>query len=221
MGDYRTAHRSAVDARKAAKPLQEVVLAKINFIERGLHVSSSVICSATLDMRRQTVVFVSSLLHVERRRRGTRKGRRAASPRRYSSSGDSWTGPARARTFPGGLLMLTPRPYEHRPPPATTRVEGSAAAAHSGLDGIRIAPNGCHTHGDLSIELVLSGTSTFPTQSPHEGGGAAFNELHYSGCITGELAGQTASLRKRRHRTQTPDGLSIETRAVGSPRSSA
>lgn len=39
--------------------------------------SSSVTYSATLDMRRETVLFVSSLLHAERRRRGTRKGRRA------------------------------------------------------------------------------------------------------------------------------------------------
>jgi hypothetical protein len=40
-------------------------------------VSSSVTYSAALDMRRQTVLFVSGLLHAERRRRGTRKGRRA------------------------------------------------------------------------------------------------------------------------------------------------
>ena len=39
--------------------------------------SSSVTYSATLDMRRETVLFVSGLLHAERRRRGTRKGRRA------------------------------------------------------------------------------------------------------------------------------------------------
>jgi DDE superfamily endonuclease len=40
-------------------------------------VSSSVTYSAALDMRRETVLFVSGLLHAERRRRGTRKGRRA------------------------------------------------------------------------------------------------------------------------------------------------
>jgi hypothetical protein len=40
-------------------------------------VSSSVTYSATLDMRRETVLFLSSLLHAERRRRGTRRGRRA------------------------------------------------------------------------------------------------------------------------------------------------
>jgi hypothetical protein len=40
-------------------------------------VSSSVTYSATVDMRRKTVLFVSSLLHAERRRRGTRNGRRA------------------------------------------------------------------------------------------------------------------------------------------------
>lgn len=38
---------------------------------------SSVTYSATLDMQRETVLFVSGLLHAERRRRGTRKGRRA------------------------------------------------------------------------------------------------------------------------------------------------
>jgi hypothetical protein len=40
-------------------------------------VSSSITYSATLDMRRETVLFVSRLLHAERRRRGTRNGRRA------------------------------------------------------------------------------------------------------------------------------------------------
>jgi hypothetical protein len=40
-------------------------------------VSSSVTYSATLDMRRETVLFLSGLLHAERRRRGTRRGRRA------------------------------------------------------------------------------------------------------------------------------------------------
>jgi hypothetical protein len=40
-------------------------------------VCSSVTYSATLDMRRETVLFVSGLLHAERRRRGTRKGRRS------------------------------------------------------------------------------------------------------------------------------------------------
>lgn len=39
--------------------------------------SSSVTYSAVLDVRRETVLFVSGLLHGERRRRGTRKGRRA------------------------------------------------------------------------------------------------------------------------------------------------
>lgn len=39
--------------------------------------SSSVTYSATLDMRRETVLFLSGLLHAERRRRGTRRGRRA------------------------------------------------------------------------------------------------------------------------------------------------
>lgn len=39
--------------------------------------SSSVTYSATLDMRRETVLFLASLLHAERRRRRTRKGRRA------------------------------------------------------------------------------------------------------------------------------------------------
>lgn len=37
----------------------------------------SVTYSATLDMQRETVLFVSGLLHAERRRRGTRKGRRS------------------------------------------------------------------------------------------------------------------------------------------------
>jgi hypothetical protein len=40
-------------------------------------VSSSVTYTATLDMRRETVLFVSGLLHAERRRRGTRRGRRS------------------------------------------------------------------------------------------------------------------------------------------------
>jgi DNA-binding transcriptional LysR family regulator len=40
-------------------------------------VSARVAYSATLNMRRETVLFLSSLLHAERRRRGTRKGRRS------------------------------------------------------------------------------------------------------------------------------------------------
>ena len=39
--------------------------------------SSSVTYSAKLDMWRETVLFLSGLLHAERRRRGTRRGRRA------------------------------------------------------------------------------------------------------------------------------------------------
>lgn len=39
--------------------------------------SSGVTYSATLDIRRETVLFLSSLLYAERRRRGTRNGRRA------------------------------------------------------------------------------------------------------------------------------------------------
>ncbi|RBQ12157.1 IS5/IS1182 family transposase [Spongiactinospora rosea] len=38
---------------------------------------TSVTYSATLDVRRETVQFLSALLHAERRRRGTRRGRRA------------------------------------------------------------------------------------------------------------------------------------------------
>lgn len=37
----------------------------------------SVTYTAVLDMRQETVLFASSLLHAERRRRGTRRGRRA------------------------------------------------------------------------------------------------------------------------------------------------
>jgi hypothetical protein len=37
-------------------------------------VSSSVTYSATLNMRWEAVLFVSGLIHVERRRRGNRKG---------------------------------------------------------------------------------------------------------------------------------------------------
>jgi DDE superfamily endonuclease len=40
-------------------------------------VPSSVTYSGTLDMRRETVLFVSGLLHAERRRRRTRRGRRS------------------------------------------------------------------------------------------------------------------------------------------------
>ncbi|MDA0635148.1 IS5/IS1182 family transposase, partial [Nonomuraea sp. MCN248] len=39
--------------------------------------STSVTYPATLDVRRETVLFLSALLHAERRRRGTRRGRRA------------------------------------------------------------------------------------------------------------------------------------------------
>lgn len=44
--------------------------------DRRLHVPTSVTCSVSLDARRETVPFLSALMHAERRR-GIRRGRRA------------------------------------------------------------------------------------------------------------------------------------------------
>jgi hypothetical protein len=56
----------------------KVVLPQINFI--GVLRSMSVTYTATLPVGEQTVLFVSSLLHTERLRRGTRASTRALSP---------------------------------------------------------------------------------------------------------------------------------------------
>jgi nitrate reductase assembly molybdenum cofactor insertion protein NarJ len=53
----------------------KVVLPKINFTE--VLRAMSVAYTAVLEVSEDSVLFLSSLLHAERRRRGTRKGRRA------------------------------------------------------------------------------------------------------------------------------------------------
>jgi hypothetical protein len=55
----------------------KVVLSQSNFI--GVLRRMSVTYTATLTVREETVLFVSSLLHAERQRRGTRTGTRALS----------------------------------------------------------------------------------------------------------------------------------------------
>jgi hypothetical protein len=54
------------------------VLPQINFI--GVPRLMSVSYTATLPIRDQTVLYLSSLLHAERVRRGTRAGRRSLTP---------------------------------------------------------------------------------------------------------------------------------------------
>lgn len=61
--------------RKAQNPGMKVVLPKLNFTE-VLRVMS-VAYTAVLEVSEDSVLFLSSLLHGEHRRRGTRKGRRA------------------------------------------------------------------------------------------------------------------------------------------------
>src|SRR2546421_1885818 len=56
----------------------KVVLPKINFVEVPRLMSVSY--TASLPVRDQTVLYVSSLLHAERVRRGTRKGSRVLTP---------------------------------------------------------------------------------------------------------------------------------------------
>src|SRR2546421_3600941 len=53
----------------------KVVLSQINFIGVLRRMSATYV--ATLSVREETVLFVSSLLHAERLRRGTRTGTRA------------------------------------------------------------------------------------------------------------------------------------------------
>lgn len=59
------------------KPLVEGVLMIDQLQSQRPHVPTSVTYSATLQVHRETVLFLSALLHAERRRRGTRRGRRA------------------------------------------------------------------------------------------------------------------------------------------------
>jgi hypothetical protein len=64
--------------RETQNPGMKVLLPKINFI--GVLRSMSVTYAATLPVRDQTVLYLSSLLVAERLRRGTRAGSRALSP---------------------------------------------------------------------------------------------------------------------------------------------
>ena len=78
-GGYQDAvERSWV--QKDVKPLVGVVSTKNPpSAPWGLHVSVSVSYTAVLGIGRETVLYLSGLLAVERRRRGTRRGRRALS----------------------------------------------------------------------------------------------------------------------------------------------
>jgi hypothetical protein len=61
---------------KTQNPGMKVALPQINFI-KGSAPTMSVTCTATLSVREETVLFVSTLLHRERQRRGTRANTRA------------------------------------------------------------------------------------------------------------------------------------------------
>ncbi len=61
--------------RKDAEPRYEVVLSQINFSKAPR--TMSVTSTATLPVREETVLFLSGLLHTERRRLGTRAGTRS------------------------------------------------------------------------------------------------------------------------------------------------
>jgi hypothetical protein len=63
--------------QKDAKPRYEVILSQINFT--GVPRSMSVTYTAVLEASEDTVLFLSTLLHAERERRGTRKSTRALS----------------------------------------------------------------------------------------------------------------------------------------------
>src|SRR6267143_2918458 len=62
---------------KTRNPGMNLVLPQINFM--GVPRLMSVTCTATLPVREQTVLYLSSLLRAERVRRGTRTGSRALS----------------------------------------------------------------------------------------------------------------------------------------------
>lgn len=133
--------------------------------------SASVTYEAVLDLRRETVLFLSGLLHTERQRRGTRAGRRALGcftqavliarwfldgTRLSQLAGDNTIGSATAyRYLHEGITVLAGRrPSMH----AALLAAKIAGHSHINLDGTLIYTDRCATPGPTpGVDLWWSG----------------------------------------------------------------
>jgi hypothetical protein len=134
-------------------------------------VTTSVTYEAVLDLRRETVLFLSTLLHTERQRRGTRTGRRALScftqavlitrwfldsTRLSQLARDNTIGTSTAyRYLHEGITVLASR----RPSLHTALLAAKIAGhSHINLDGTLIYTDRCATPGPtLGVDLWWSG----------------------------------------------------------------
>jgi hypothetical protein len=133
-------------------------------------VPTSVTYSATLEVRRETVLFLSGLLHAERRRRGTRRGRRALGcfaqavlilrwfcdgTRIRQLATDHGIGRKTAyRYLHEGIDVLTTQAPDLR---QALNAATNAGLTHVNLDGIVIATDRVATPGPNGADLWWSG----------------------------------------------------------------
>jgi hypothetical protein len=133
-------------------------------------VSSSVTYSATLDMRRETVLFLSGLLHAERRRRGTRRGRRALGCFAQAvlilrwfidgtriaelATDNAISGGTVYRYLHEGIDVLAAHAPDLRQALADAR---QAGLSHVNVDGVVIATDRVRTPGPGNADLWWSG----------------------------------------------------------------
>jgi hypothetical protein len=133
-------------------------------------VSSSVTYSATLDIPRETVLFLSSLLHAERRRRGTRTGRRALgcfaqavlilrwfidATRIAQLAADNHIGTSTVyRYLHEGIDVLAAHAPDLRQALAAAK---EAGLSHVNLDGVVIRTDRVQTPGPSGADLWWSG----------------------------------------------------------------
>jgi len=146
-----------------------VVLSQINFTE--VPRLMSVTYTATLPVRERTVVFLTSLLDDERRRRGTRTGRRALTTFHHAVLVLRWfldaTRVAQLATD-NGIGTSTAYSYLHEGIDVLARraprLESALLAAkmaghgHVSIDGTLIETDRCHTPGPTTgVDLWWSG----------------------------------------------------------------
>ena len=154
---------------KTQNPGMKVVLSQSNFI--GVLRRMSVTYTATLTVREETVLFVSSLLHAERQRRGTRTGTRALScfkqailvirwfldgTRMKQLAADNSIGKSTAYTYLyEGIAVLAARAPKLESALLAAKMAGYS---HINIDGTLIETDRCRTPGPTpGVDLWWSG----------------------------------------------------------------
>jgi hypothetical protein len=133
-------------------------------------VPTSFTYTATLDVREETVLFLSALLHAERRRRGTRRGRRALSCFTQALLIMRWfldntrikqlatdhgiSGNTVYRYLHEGIDVLAAKAPDLR---HVLEEAGNSGLTHVNLDGIVIATDRVSTPGPNGADLWWSG----------------------------------------------------------------